>query len=213
MEALTVINIVSTLAIVAVDLYQGHYKAAAIDAALGLIPFGKIFKFFRPARALASSAMTPIVNLAPDAVTEVAHLAPEVATQTDLVLQEIAEASALLPPLATELRVAGRAVGLRASGVSEEAAQLLLARDAEIVKEYNGLKRAYELQMKAGGSSAADLSARLRPIVGTQGWQAKLCALRVAHYAFTGQDGGTFATLVDGAVTFALRGSGLRCDY
>jgi RHS repeat-associated protein/uncharacterized repeat protein (TIGR01451 family) len=216
-EAMFVANAVFTVATTAYDLYQGNYKSAAVNVALGVVPFGSLFKaVFRGGRALARGvgqidnlapgAVTEIQNLAPGAVTEIANLSSTAVTDIARIGDDISVAVAALPeaPFTT---LADRAI--RAGG-SLEVTNLLLSQTAEIRTMYDAAKRLY-LQ---GFSSASDFVPFFRKTVGQPGWQAKLCALASAHYVFTGQTSNFsfFAALVQVGVNLTLQGSGYRCS-
>jgi len=214
-EVLLVANIVLTVTTTAYDLYHGDFKGAALNVGLAVIPFGALFKALKWAgrgiRAGASGA-DEIVNLSPGAITEtikIADLSPGAVTEAGLdaaraIGDDVASAGAGLADTVVST-LADRAITI---STQREVIEVILGQTDDLKKMYDAAKKVY---VSVGSTSAADLAYGLRRIVGTPGWQVKLCALAASHYVLTGQVDSVFAGQLEIAVNLMLRGAGYRC--
>ena len=72
---------------------------------------------------------------------------------------------------------------------------------------------AQDLITSRAARGSADVAEWLKRFQGQEGWPAKMCALRSAHFVFTGQRfwQSTWAADLSAGVGLALRGAGYVC--
>jgi RHS repeat-associated protein len=210
-EVMFVANAVLTLATTAYDLYQGNYKAAAVNVAITVVPFGSLFKSaFRGIKLLASSApklLTPastVSSLAPGAVTEIAHLSASAVTETAIGADNIRTAVSMLPEA---IPIVERAI-LAVRG-QKELVDLILSNNDDLRRMYQAARRMWEI----GYRNSDDYVRFLEQSVGQPGWTAKLCALKAADFVFNGAES-SFGGVLSFAIARVLRVHGkTRCGF